>query len=97
MVIKELIEDLKTASKPIARTYRKSDELVITFIGFKKGMVLASHKTNKPARLLVLSGNVFYKENERNIAMNLYDEVEIPADLLHEVEALSDSICMLTR
>ncbi len=97
MSIKALIVDLEKAVKPIVRSYKKSEDLNILLIGFKQNMVLASHKTLTPARLLVLSGTVIYKEGDSHIELGQYDEVEIPVDTLHEVMAVEDSLCMLIK
>ncbi|MBK9736345.1 MAG: hypothetical protein IPO92_15860 [Saprospiraceae bacterium] len=97
MVIKEILEKLKTTEKPVARIFHKGTDSKILFIGFKKGMRLDHHKTQLPSILLVISGQVNFIDTEQNKVLNQYDECNIPVNVMHEVIALEDSICMLTQ
>ncbi|MBK6785190.1 MAG: hypothetical protein IPG79_16635 [Saprospiraceae bacterium] len=66
-------------------------------IGFNKGMTLEKHKTHVPARLLVLSGAVKYIQEEYENPLKKFDYQDIPVDVIHEVYAEEDSLCMLIK
>jgi len=97
MVIREIFEKLGTSAKPVARLYYKSGDVKTIFIGFKKGMILARHKTSVPARLMVITGKVTYVQAGDKSILNMYDYKDIPVDIMHEVHADEDSLCMLIQ
>jgi quercetin dioxygenase-like cupin family protein len=66
-------------------------------LGFKKGMILTKHKAHIQSKLIVLEGSVIYKEENRVMELGQYEGVEIPFELIHSVEALVDSLCLLTQ
>ena len=49
------------------------------------------------SKLTVLEGAVIYKEENREVKLGQYDEVEIPIEINHSVEAIEDSLCLLTQ
>ncbi len=95
--IKEIYEQLKTAKHPVAKALHKGDHFKVLVIGFKKGMKLKDHQANLSSKLTVISGKVVYKENEKEIEVNMFDEIDIPINIIHSVEALEDSLCLLTQ
>jgi len=97
MTIKNVLELLKTAHHPVARVLHKGEHFKVLVIAFKKGMRLEEHEAPKPTKLTVISGAVVYREAEREITLNIFDEVEIPVKVKHEVDALEDSICLLSQ
>ena len=97
MVIKEILEKLKTTEKPVARMFYKGGQSKIIFIGFNKGMRLDHHKAQLPTILLVITGQVTFIDSQQKKVLNQYDELNIPIDIIHEVIAMEDSICMLTQ
>jgi len=38
-----------------------------------------------------------YKEGNKEIKLLQYDEVNIPLEITHSVEAIEDSLCLLTQ
>ncbi|MDQ6815055.1 MAG: hypothetical protein M3040_15070 [Bacteroidota bacterium] len=44
MTIKEVIEQLETATHPVAKVLHKGDHCTVLIIGFKKGMKLKEHR-----------------------------------------------------
>ena len=88
---------LETATNPVALAIHKGENFKVLAIGFKKGMVMREHKTNRPAVLTVFSGKVLYKMDSQEITLSMYDEQQIPVDHIHSVEALEDSLCLLTQ
>lgn len=97
MMFSELLQKLETAENPVAEIIQKTDCCKVLVIGFKKGMILKEHKTDIPARLLVIKGSVIYKEKNHQEALSLYDMENIQPDILHSVEAKEDSLCLLFK
>lgn len=97
MIIQEIHEKLKSSTKPVARLYYKSGDVKTIFIGFKKGMILDQHKTHLPARLMVMSGKVTYIQESELTNLRQYEYKDIPVDIMHEVHADEDSLCMLIQ
>ena len=97
MVIKEILQQLETAVHPVAKALHKGGQFKVLAIGFKKGMILKEHQAHLPSKLFVLNGEVIYKEGEVSTTLSTYDEIVIPVQVLHSVEAISDSLCLLTQ
>jgi quercetin dioxygenase-like cupin family protein len=97
MTIQEVYEDLVSATNPVAKVLHKGKDNRVLVIGFKKGMILKEHQTHLPSKLTVLTGGVIYKQGERNEVLRLHDEVEIPVNITHSVEAIEESLCLLTQ
>lgn len=95
--IASILTALETSSHPVARALHKGENFKVLMIGFKKGMILQDHKAHITSKLTVLYGSVTYKEEEREIILAQYEEVEIPVEITHCVEALEDSLCVLTQ
>lgn len=97
MITHEIVEKLEASVKPVARLYYKTETVKLICIGFKKGMVLDQHKTHLPARLLVMSGSVTYIQAGVHTMLNAMDYIDIPVNIMHEVVAKQDSMCLLTQ
>lgn len=97
MTIKEIKKDLESSLHPVAKSLHHSTAFKVLIIGFNKGMILKDHKAHVRAKLTVLEGAVIYKEADRTVKLMQYDEVAIPIDITHSVEAVEDSLCVLTQ
>lgn len=97
MTINNILEELKTATHPVAKALHKGAHFKVLAIGFNAGMVLKDHKAHLPTKLTVIKGSVVYREDGKETAMHLFDEMEIPVDITHSVSATDDSICLLTQ
>ncbi|WP_194976647.1 cupin domain-containing protein [Aquiflexum lacus] len=97
MTIKEIKEELKTADNPVAKSLHHGKGFKVLIIGFRKGMILKEHKAHIQSKLTVLEGAVIYKEAYKNMELRQYDEVEIPIEITHAVEAIEDSLCILSQ
>ena len=95
--IKEIILDLKTATQPVAKALHKGDHFRVLMLGFNKGMILKEHKTHIPSKLTVVNGYVIYKEIDKEVTLLQYDEIDIPIEIIHSVEAIEDSLCILSQ
>ena len=97
MTIHDIESQLEQSNHPVAKVLHKGDHFKVFLIGFKKGMLLKDHQTMWPAKLTVLKGKVVYKEANREVVADIYHEVDIPVQTMHNVEALEDSLCLLTQ
>jgi quercetin dioxygenase-like cupin family protein len=97
MTIKDIKLKLKTSNNPVAKSLHQGLGFKTLVIGFKKGMILKEHKAHIKSKLTVLEGAVIYKEEHRIIELEQYDEVEIPIEITHSVEAKEDSLCIVTQ
>ena len=97
MTIKDIKLKLKTSNNPVAKSLHQGYGFKTLIIGFKKGMILKEHKAHIKSKLTVLEGAVIYKEEHRVIELEQYDEVEIPIEITHSVEAKEDSLCIVTQ
>ena len=97
MTIKEIKTELYNSDRPIAKSLHHGSGFKVLVMGFKKGMILEEHQSYTPSKLTVLEGAVIYNEGERIVQLGQYDEVEIPVEITHTVEAVEDSLCLLTQ
>lgn len=97
MIIQEVLFQLKSATSPVFKILQSNDRVKVIVLGFKKKMILKEHQTDVSAKLIVIDGSVIYKEAGRIVTMNKFDDVDIPIDVMHSVEAVEDSICFLIK
>ncbi len=97
MILKNILTEIQGADKPVARMFRKGEHFHVLAIGFKERMVLEEHKSNLPARIVVIKGEVVYNNDHSATTLGLYDEYEIPVDELHWVEANRDSLMLVIK
>lgn len=97
MTIKKIKEALKTSDQPVAKSLHHGTGFKVLILGFRKGMILQEHKAPMRAKLTVVEGAVIYKEESRRVELLQYDEIEIPTNITHAVEAVQDSLCILSQ
>ena len=97
MILQQILTEIETSKHPVAKALHKGDHFKVLAIGFKRGMVLKEHQAHLPTKLFVLSGQIIYKQNEVCTSLSTYEEIEIPINVLHSVEAAEDSLCLLTQ
>lgn len=97
MIIQEVLAQLENAVNPIVKILQRGDQFKVIVMGFKKGMVLKEHQTPIPAKLVVIDGSVLYRQGEGSVTLNRFDEQKIPVAVIHSVEALENSICILIQ
>jgi hypothetical protein len=97
MMIKEMLEGLENASGPVVKMLQKGPQHKVIVLGFRKGMVLKEHKTPFIAKLLVINRCIRYREAGRDIILDKYADLDIPVNIVHAVEALEDSVCLLMQ
>jgi len=102
-MFKKNFQKLENSVNPVAQVVQITQDSQSTscskvmVIAFKKGMMLKEHKTDVCAKLLVIKGSVIYKEGSQQEKLFLYDEKIIPVAVLHSVEAIEDSLCLLFK
>lgn len=97
MVIQEVLAALKDAGGPVVKVLVKGNSGKVIVLGFKKGMVLKEHKTGLSTRLVVIDGQINYFSANGTVTLSKFDELDIPVNEPHSVEALADSICFLIQ
>ena len=64
-MFKEILQKLENAANPVAQVVQNTSCSKVLVIAFKKGMILKEHKTDVSAKLLVIKGNLIYKEENQ--------------------------------
>ena len=96
-MIREMIDEVETSAHPVARALHKGEHFKILVIAFKKGMKLKDHQTHLNAKLTVLEGHIAYIQGESKIKLIKFEDIDIPVNVIHSVEALQDSLCLLSQ
>jgi len=95
MVIHDVASQLKEAGSPVIKVLQNQSSGKVLVIGLRKGVSLKKHQTAVPAKLAVIEGTVAYQQDDSPVTLNKFDDISIPVNILHAVEALEDSICLL--
>lgn len=75
----------------------KSEQTQLLSLGFVKGQILAKHKTNIPAFLLVVEGSVDFMTDDAVVTLHKGDVHTVPVNVVHEVKAHEKSVCLLLK
>lgn len=97
MTIQSILEQLENSDKPVAKSFHTEDNFKVLIFGFKKGMKLEDHKAYHPTKLLVISGDIMYHQNQKETRLKQYEEIDIPAEVTHSIGAIDDSLVLLTQ
>lgn len=97
MVIQDVMAALSEAAGPVVKVLVKGDQSKTIVLCFKKGMTLKEHQTGVKTRLVVIEGQINYFSAHGTVMMNKFDDLEIPVNIPHSVQALDDSICFLIQ
>ncbi len=95
--LKDVYVHLEKATHPVAKALHKGENFRTLVIGFKKGMVMKEHKVVATTKFTVFSGTILYYEKDKTIQLDALDEINIPIDVIHSVEAAEDALCLLTQ
>ncbi len=96
-IIQKLQEQVLSTEHPLAKMLFDQPISKVLGIVFTKGMILKEHKTPYASKLIVLSGKVQYTEKERVVILHPFQEAEILASKVHQVEAIDDAVCLLIQ
>ncbi|MFM9987150.1 MAG: hypothetical protein ACKVOV_00790 [Flavobacterium sp.] len=97
MIIKKAIAELQIKNKPVAKLMHTGVAFKVIVLAFKKGMILHENKTSVPTKLTVINGNVRYTSETFSKIIDTYEELDIPVEETHSIEALEDSLCILIQ
>lgn len=97
MLVKEILSELPDATKPVVRKFEQQDGSHVLAIGLKEGVVLKEHKSDIPARILVIKGAIKYITGSGSTQLGLFDEHIIPIGEYHSVEPREDSIFLVIK
>ena len=97
MLVKEILSELPAASKPLVRRFEQKEGSHVLAIGLKKNVILKEHKSDIPARILVIKGAVTYITKGKRIELQLFEEHVIPIGEYHSVEPQEDSIFLVIK
>lgn len=97
MIIKQAIAELELKKNPVAKLMHTGVAFKVIVLAFKKGMILKEHKTSVPTKLTVLNGNIKYSSEKLIKTIDTYEELEIPLEENHSIEAIEDSLCLLIQ
>jgi quercetin dioxygenase-like cupin family protein len=97
MMIREIIEEVETSAHPVARALHKGEHFKVLVIAFKKGMKLKDHQAHLVSKLTVLEGRVAYIQGGSKITLKKFEDIDIPVNSIHSVEALENSLCLLSQ
>lgn len=79
-----------TIGKPSLLPIRKSETVNIFAVGLLRDQVLAKHKTQTPALLVLLQGSILFRINSESVTLSTSDTYQIPPNTEHEVIGLDE-------
>ncbi len=97
MIIKQAIAELELKNSPVAKLMHTGVAFKVIVLAFKRGMVLRNQKNSVPTKLIILNGNVKYSSGNLIRIIDMYEEIEIPFEETHTIEAIQDSLCLLIQ
>lgn len=95
MIIQDVALQVEAAEAPVIKVLQNQVSGKVLVIGLKKGVSLKKHQTAVPARLVVIEGKVVYQQDDTSVTLDKFSDLAIPVNILHAVEALENSICLL--
>jgi quercetin dioxygenase-like cupin family protein len=97
MIIKEAIAELELKGNPVAKLMHTGVAFKVIVLAFKKDMILKEHKTSIPIKLIVIDGKIKFMGTNTQKIIDKYEELEIPIEEIHSIEAFEDSLCLLIQ
>jgi len=96
MTIKEIQEQIKTATKPVVSLLTKGTQSKLIAIGLGKGVELKKHKAPGPTRIIMLQGELEYKTTDKIVSLAAMDEYQIPLEEIHSVKGKEAAVFLLS-
>ncbi|MES2427085.1 MAG: hypothetical protein V4560_08925 [Bacteroidota bacterium] len=97
MIIQDILQQLENSTSPVVKILQRGEHFKVLVLGFKKGMILKEHQTNITSKLVIVDGSVVYRRADDTVNLNKFDEIDIPINVPHSVEAQEGSICFLIQ
>jgi quercetin dioxygenase-like cupin family protein len=95
-VVDVLKEARQAGTGHAGRTLVKDGPLRMIIVGFKDGASLQEHKAGGPVSIQVLAGDVEVKVDDAMHPLRKDDVLVLGADIVHSVQANTDSVILLT-
>lgn len=97
MLLKELNKSLPTATKPLVKRFEQEEGSHVLAIGLGKNVILKEHKSDIPAKIVMIKGAVTYIAGDERTSLNVFDEHIIPVGEYHSIEPQEDSIFLVIK
>ena len=97
MILKEIIAEIENTDKPVVKRLQEGKDFHVLAIGLKNEVLLKKHKTDIPAKIVVIKGQVIFKTGNVMVTLGLYDERIINVGEFHSVKALEDSLFLVIK
>ncbi|RFZ85132.1 hypothetical protein DYU05_05895 [Mucilaginibacter terrenus] len=97
MIIKKILAELGTTDRPLSKIIKTGDSFKTMAIGLKKGVTWRDHKAIMPTKLMVMEGRVTYVQGEKKVELDKFDDLDIPVNIVHSLQAAENSICILIQ
>ncbi|NJW52333.1 hypothetical protein [Salinimicrobium oceani] len=97
MLLKELNRELSSASKPLVKRFEQAEGSHVLAIGLNHDVILKEHKSDIPARIVVIKGAITYISGNNSIHLDVFDELEIPIGEYHSIEPREASIFFVIK
>ncbi len=96
-MIHDIINELESADRPIAKAIHKSPQGKCIGIGLKAGMEIKEHKANVPTTLLVIQGSITYIEGDQSTNLSAFEQYAIPVNVPHAVTSAKGALILLMQ
>lgn len=97
MTLKEILSEIETTDKPVVKELPNAKDHQVLAIGLQKWAILKEHKTDIPAKLYVLKGEVVYRTDGNDMIVKQYEEQVINVGDLHSVKAHENSLFLVIK
>lgn len=97
MILKEILSKIETTDKAVVKKLQNGKEQQVLAIGLQKNAILKEHKTDIPAKLYVLTGEVVYRTGRTESIVKQFEEQEINVGDLHSVKANENSLFLVIK
>ncbi|MBK8442060.1 MAG: hypothetical protein IPL35_01000 [Sphingobacteriales bacterium] len=92
-MIQELWAQIGSATKPLTAVLHRCSDSKVIVIGLRSSVLLKEHVSPVAARLMVLQGEVEYRQGDEIYTLQPYQQQNIPAQTLR----LQDTLCLLIQ
>ena len=96
-ILKEVLKEVESAKKPVVKKLQEGKEGHVLAIGMQAEVVLKEHKSDIPAKIVVIKGQIAYNAGDNQKIISLYEEHDIPVAEYHWVQALKDSLFLVIK
>ena len=97
MTLKEVLKEMEAAKKPVVKKLQEAKEGHVLAIGMQAEVILKEHKSDIPAKIVVIKGQIAYNAGDKQTLLDLFEEYNIPVGEYHWVQALKDSLFLVIK